>query len=67
MWLQGLSEALLKAGACYKYDLSLPIEKMYNLVQEMRERLGNHKLCMVVFHIMKWYFPSNLRDKMYTL
>ena len=38
--LQGVPEALLKAGATYKYDLSLPPEKMYNLVEEMRQRLG---------------------------
>lgn len=30
----------MKAGAVYKYDLSLPVEKMYNLVEEMRIRLG---------------------------
>lgn len=39
--LQGVPEALLKAGANYKYDLSLPPEKMYDLVEEMRGRLGN--------------------------
>lgn len=38
--LQGVPEALMKAGAVYKYDLSLPVEKMYNLVDEMRVRLG---------------------------
>lgn len=38
---QGIPEALMKAGAVYKYDLSLPIEKMYDLVDEMRMRLGN--------------------------
>ncbi|KAF7132360.1 hypothetical protein RHSIM_Rhsim09G0214700 [Rhododendron simsii] len=27
-------------GAVYKYDLSLPIEKIYDLVEEMRMRLG---------------------------
>lgn len=31
----------MKAGAVYKYDLSLPVDKMYNLVEEMRSRLGN--------------------------
>lgn len=30
----------MKAGAVYKYDLSLPVEKMYDLVEEMRVRLG---------------------------
>ncbi|KAF6163059.1 hypothetical protein GIB67_001387 [Kingdonia uniflora] len=37
---EGITEALMKAGAVYKYDLSLPVEKMYNLVEEMRLRLG---------------------------
>ncbi|KAK6150607.1 hypothetical protein DH2020_015539 [Rehmannia glutinosa] len=37
---EGIPEALMKAGAVYKYDLSLPPEKMYNLVEEMRERLA---------------------------
>lgn len=39
--LQGIPEALMKEGAVYKYDLSLPLEKMYDLVVEMRERFGN--------------------------
>lgn len=30
----------MKAGAVYKYDLSLPVEKMYDLVEAMRTRLG---------------------------
>ncbi|XVE82548.1 hypothetical protein DITRI_Ditri16bG0014100 [Diplodiscus trichospermus] len=38
---EGVPEALQKAGAVYKYDLSLPVEKMYNLVDDMRVRLGN--------------------------
>lgn len=32
----------MKAGAVYKYDLSLPVEKMYDLVEEIRLRLGKH-------------------------
>ncbi|XP_047311846.1 D-2-hydroxyglutarate dehydrogenase, mitochondrial [Impatiens glandulifera] len=38
---EGIPEALMKAGAVYKYDLSLPVEKMYDLVKEMRIRLGS--------------------------
>ncbi|XP_021718089.1 D-2-hydroxyglutarate dehydrogenase, mitochondrial-like [Chenopodium quinoa] len=38
---EGIPEALMKFGAVYKYDLSLPLEKMYDLVDEMRARLGN--------------------------
>ncbi|XP_058086759.1 D-2-hydroxyglutarate dehydrogenase, mitochondrial isoform X2 [Magnolia sinica] len=36
----GITEALAKAGAVYKYDLSLPVEQIYNIVEEMRLRLG---------------------------
>ncbi|XP_050228813.1 D-2-hydroxyglutarate dehydrogenase, mitochondrial [Mercurialis annua] len=37
---EGIPEALMRAGPVYKYDLSLPVEQMYNLVQEMRQRLA---------------------------
>ncbi|KAJ4963836.1 hypothetical protein NE237_023775 [Protea cynaroides] len=36
---EGVPEALARAGAVYKYDLSLPVEDMYGLVEEMRLRL----------------------------
>ncbi|XP_023552171.1 probable D-2-hydroxyglutarate dehydrogenase, mitochondrial isoform X2 [Cucurbita pepo subsp. pepo] len=42
---EGISEALMKAGAVYKYDLSLPVEKMYDIVEAMRTRLGKRQLC----------------------
>ena len=35
-----MSPLLLHAGAVYKYDLSLPVERMYGLVEEVRERLA---------------------------
>ncbi|KAJ6801016.1 putative D-2-hydroxyglutarate dehydrogenase, mitochondrial [Iris pallida] len=38
---EGISEASMKMGAVYKYDLSLPVEKIYDIVQEMRTRLGH--------------------------
>ncbi|KAL5988653.1 D-2-hydroxyglutarate dehydrogenase, mitochondrial [Asimina triloba] len=37
---EGITEALTKAGAVYKYDLSLPVEQLYNIVEEMRLQLG---------------------------
>ncbi|XP_077247811.1 FAD-linked oxidases family protein isoform X2 [Tasmannia lanceolata] len=37
---EGITEALMKAGAVYKYDLSLPVEQLYNIVEDMRLRLG---------------------------
>ena len=41
LWLQGISEASVKVGAVYKYDLSIPVEKLYDIVEEMRSRVGN--------------------------
>ncbi|CAN1225796.1 D-2-hydroxyglutarate dehydrogenase, mitochondrial [Linum perenne] len=38
---EGIPESLQRAGAVYKYDLSLPVEKMYGIVEEMRARLGD--------------------------
>ncbi|KAG8662762.1 D-2-hydroxyglutarate dehydrogenase, mitochondrial isoform X2 [Manihot esculenta] len=37
---EGIPEALMRAGPVYKYDLSLPVENMYNLVEDMRVRLA---------------------------
>ncbi|KAH7667103.1 D-2-hydroxyglutarate dehydrogenase protein [Dioscorea alata] len=43
---EGITEALMKAGAVYKYDLSLPVEKLYDIVVEMQLRLGSSaKVC----------------------
>ena len=30
----------MRAGAVYKYDLSIPVEKLYDLAEQMRTRLG---------------------------
>ncbi|XP_078429790.1 FAD-linked oxidases family protein isoform X2 [Wolffia australiana] len=38
---EGITEALVKAGAVYKYDLSIPIQKLYDIVEAMRTRLGH--------------------------
>lgn len=35
-----ITESLLKEGYCYKYDISIPIEKFYTCVMELRQRLG---------------------------
>ncbi len=36
-----VTEALTHEGYTYKYDISLPVEKIYDLVQDMRGRLGD--------------------------
>ncbi|EOR01079.1 hypothetical protein E3P89_02395 [Wallemia ichthyophaga] len=41
---EGIPEAAGKAGRVYKYDLSLPVEKMYSLVPELRQKLAEQGL-----------------------
>lgn len=37
-------ESLSKAGTAYKYDLSVPVEKMYEVVERMRAHLKERGL-----------------------
>lgn len=37
---EGISEALMHDGVVYKYDISLPLSYLYDLVTDMRSRLG---------------------------
>lgn len=37
---EGAAEALTKHGYTYKYDVSVPTDQMYSLVEIMRDRLG---------------------------
>ncbi|KAM7520138.1 hypothetical protein LguiB_019100 [Lonicera macranthoides] len=55
----GVPEALMKAGAVYKYDLSLPVEKMYDLVEEMRIRLGNLPFPQMFGYVI-WFLLGGL-------
>eukprot|EP00201_Polytomella_parva_P001980 CAMPEP_0175087044 /NCGR_PEP_ID=MMETSP0052_2-20121109/29606_1 /TAXON_ID=51329 ORGANISM="Polytomella parva, Strain SAG 63-3" /NCGR_SAMPLE_ID=MMETSP0052_2 /ASSEMBLY_ACC=CAM_ASM_000194 /LENGTH=481 /DNA_ID=CAMNT_0016359335 /DNA_START=334 /DNA_END=1779 /DNA_ORIENTATION=+ len=36
---EGITEALVRRGAVYKYDVSMPTAKMYELVEDIRSRL----------------------------
>jgi D-2-hydroxyglutarate dehydrogenase len=38
---EGISEALRHRGAIYKYDVSIPVPLMYNLVEDTRKRLDS--------------------------
>lgn len=40
-WREGIPECLGHWGGVYKYDLSIPIEDLYKLVEETREKIGN--------------------------
>jgi D-2-hydroxyglutarate dehydrogenase len=37
---EGVTEALARRGAVYKYDVSVPLARMYELVEAVRQRLG---------------------------
>ncbi|XP_026304838.1 D-2-hydroxyglutarate dehydrogenase, mitochondrial isoform X3 [Piliocolobus tephrosceles] len=37
-----ITEALSRDGYVYKYDLSLPVERLYDIVTDVRARLGPH-------------------------
>ncbi|XP_032129420.1 D-2-hydroxyglutarate dehydrogenase, mitochondrial-like [Sapajus apella] len=37
-----ITEALSHDGYVYKYDLSLPVERLYDIVTDLRARLGPH-------------------------
>lgn len=39
-----IPESCSKAGAAYKYDLSIPVSEMYAVVEEMREHLRSQGL-----------------------
>ncbi|CAM6041201.1 unnamed protein product [Sphagnum compactum] len=48
---EGISEALVKAGAVYKYDLSVPIKSFYRIVEDLRAQLGNAAVVVAYGHL----------------
>lgn len=42
-----VTEALTHDGFTYKYDISLPVEQLYQLVMDMREHLGEQAKSVV--------------------
>ncbi|KAH7405363.1 hypothetical protein KP509_15G067400 [Ceratopteris richardii] len=48
---EGITEALSKAGAVYKYDLSIPVPYMYNIVENLQHRLGDLAVVMGYGHL----------------
>ncbi|KAL1959915.1 hypothetical protein VTO42DRAFT_583 [Malbranchea cinnamomea] len=39
-WREGITEALSHVGGTYKYDVSIPLNDLYQLVEDTRERLS---------------------------
>ncbi|XP_011083168.1 D-2-hydroxyglutarate dehydrogenase, mitochondrial isoform X1 [Sesamum indicum] len=62
---EGIPEALMKAGAVYKYDLSLPPEKMYDLVEEMRGCLGAEANVVAYGHLGDGNLHLNISTRQY--
>lgn len=55
-----VTEALAHDGYTYKYDVSLPVEELYQLVTDMRERLGGRAKSVVGYgHVGTTKYPSN--------
>ena len=43
-WREGITEAINHYGGTYKYDLSIPLKDLYQLVEDTRERLNSMNL-----------------------
>lgn len=55
-----ITEALTHDGYTYKYDISLPVEQLYQLVTDTRERLqGRAKSVVGYGHVGKRKYSSN--------
>ncbi|MEQ2196732.1 D-2-hydroxyglutarate dehydrogenase, mitochondrial [Xenoophorus captivus] len=49
-----VTEALTHDGFTYKYDISLPVERIYQLMTDMRQHLGNRARSVVGYgHVGK--------------
>eukprot|EP00803_Ostreobium_quekettii_P000947 evm.model.scf_12EXC.5 EVM.evm.TU.scf_12EXC.5 scf_12EXC:51191-53645(-) len=65
MWRvrEGVTEALVRRGKVYKYDVSLPLAEMYALVEEMRERLPGDSIRVVGYgHVGDGNLHLNISD-----
>eukprot|EP00884_Botryococcus_braunii_P004609 jgi/Botrbrau1/14149/Bobra.182_3s0090.2 len=64
---EGITVALKHAGAVYKYDISLPTSKMYELVEVMRGRLSHLPVRVVGYgHLGDGNLHLNVSCKEYT-
>lgn len=48
---ESISPALGHAGSVYKYDVSLPLERFYELVDVMRSRIGDKAVTVGYGHV----------------
>ncbi|PAN09890.1 hypothetical protein PAHAL_2G056100 [Panicum hallii] len=62
---EGISEASVKVGAVYKYDLSIPVEKLYDIVEKMRCRLGDNAEVLGYGHLGDGNLHLNILSSKY--
>ncbi|XP_062187023.1 probable D-2-hydroxyglutarate dehydrogenase, mitochondrial [Phragmites australis] len=62
---EGISEASVKVGAVYKYDLSIPVEKLYDIVEEMRCRVGDNAEVLGYGHLGDGNLHLNILSSKY--
>ncbi|KAI8795740.1 D-2-hydroxyglutarate dehydrogenase, mitochondrial-like isoform X1 [Biomphalaria glabrata] len=61
------AEALMYDGYCYKYDVSLPLSAFYQLVLDMRDRLGANATRVVAYgHVGDGNLHLNITSRQYS-
>lgn len=61
-----VTEALTHDGFTYKYDISLPVEQIYQLVTDMREHLGDRAKTVVGYgHVGKTRRCKDFKKSLY--
>jgi len=61
-----ITEALLKDGYVYKYDISVPIEKFYSCVTDLKDRLGSDVVrCCGFGHLGDGNIHLNVTSRMF--
>ncbi|XP_077205174.1 D-2-hydroxyglutarate dehydrogenase, mitochondrial isoform X2 [Paroedura picta] len=62
-----ITEALISDGYVYKYDISLPVENLYDLVTDMRARLGRSARSVVGYgHLGDGNLHLNITTESYS-
>lgn len=63
---ESCAQALLHDGYCYKYDVSLPLSVLYQLVEDMRNRLTDRVIRVVAYgHVGDGNLHLNITSKEY--
>lgn len=63
---ESVAEALQKAGAVYKYDISLPLSHFYSIVEAMRDRLQGKAKVMGYGHVGDGNIHLNISAAQYS-